>query len=167
MANIMLFLRTQGTLILMGMLLVGAVVTQIQAWRRYQRLKKEIAALRPHTNEKYGANTDLSETYAVNQTESRRNLRGVRYKQQYEEETNPRSRQEENTKRSIERSLDREPAEVREESEIDSGLQQLKQSLDRIAVSREQKTDDTLRKGRVLTAAEQKVIADILSEYLA
>jgi hypothetical protein len=91
----------------------------------------------------------------------------VRYKQQYEEETNPRSRQEENTKRSIERSLDREPAEVREESEIDSGLQQLKQSLDRIAVSREQKTDDTLRKGRVLTAAEQKVIADILSEYLA
>lgn len=50
--------------------------------------------------------------------------------------------------------------------EIDDSLLQLKQSLERIAASRDHESE-TPPKKRVLSQAEQKVIADILSEYLA
>ena len=52
------------------------------------------------------------------------------------------------------------------ETEVDSQLQYLKQSLDRIAAGRDQRLSEEPKKHRRLTAAEEQIILDILREYL-
>ena len=54
----------------------------------------------------------------------------------------------------------------RQETEVDSQLLYLRQSLDRIAASRDQRMADEPKKHRRLTAAEEQIILDILREYL-
>ena len=54
----------------------------------------------------------------------------------------------------------------RQETEVDSQLLYLRQSLDRIATSRDQRMADEPKKHRRLTAAEEQIILDILREYL-
>ena len=49
---------------------------------------------------------------------------------------------------------------------MDSQLQYLKQSLDRIAAGRDQRLSEGPKKHRRLTAAEEQIILDILREYL-
>jgi len=51
--------------------------------------------------------------------------------------------------------------------EVDSQLLYLRQSLDRIAAGREQRTEEETRKRRKLTPAEEQIIMDILKEYLS
>ncbi len=53
-----------------------------------------------------------------------------------------------------------------QEEKVDSQLLYLKQSLDRIAASRDGRLADEPKKHRKLTAAEEQIILDILREYL-
>lgn len=195
MASVITFLRTQGALILMGMLLIGAIVTQIQAAMRYRRLRREIAAVAVRSIETEGERNsedrELSSQKEGKRPEAKRPMRGVRYQLETEEaEDDLLDRQEESPVSARKVSARRSDAkadnigtvsmrktaakqtavgqhEEEKENEVDSGLLQLKKSLERIAVSRDQKAEDLPHKGRILTAAEQKVIADILGEYLA
>lgn len=193
MANVLTFLRTEGSLILMGMLLLWGIITQIQSARRFRKLKKDMAsiAIRPAQtdSDSRGEIRELTGLPAGQrdgaQAEPKRAMRGVRYQQEQEEdildeqEEAPVSARRSSVRSGDGRTGNAKPVPVRqaaskrlaseepEEDTVDSGLLQLKQSLDRIAVSRDQKVEEQPHKGRILTTAEQKVIADILSEYLA
>lgn len=197
MASVFTFLRTQGSLILMGMLLLGGIVTQIQSARRYHKLRKEIAGMAacPAFAEGTGrgAGAEFSGQAAGQQemkyAEPKRAMRGVRYQQEQEEEEildeqeeppvstrRAPARKSDAKNEAVKSASDRQSASKRatvdhaaeeDDDEIDGGLLQLKQSLERIAVSRDQKAEEQPHRGRVLTPAEQKIIADILSEYLA
>lgn len=197
MASVLTFLRTQGTLILMGMLLIGGIAAQIQGVLRYRRLRREIAFMASRSAQAEGGQSgddrELSGQPAGQKEgkrqELKRPMRGVRYQQEWEEEEDDRLDSQDDMPDSSRRASVRTGGaradgtgapsarqtakqtaagqQEAENEEIDSGLLQLKKSLERIAVSRDQKADDLPHKGRILTSAEQKVIADILSEYLA
>ena len=180
MGNLVLnFLREQGILVVLGLMLVGGLWNQILASRRYRRLRagiQSLAALQGAGAGTTGAQSGGLQSGSQRQGDEQPSRRGRKWRRGMVEERQLDSMRLEPSALEKERRESVCPesgqvhtgnAEMGQNPELDSQLLYLKQSLDRIAAGRDQKLEEETRERRKLTPEQEAVIADILREYLS
>lgn len=166
------FVREQSVFVLLGVILAGGLISQLFASRRYRRLRRGMESLAA-----LGSSADRQAMREAVGLKQRRAAETVaenhRGQERYEpqESTVPRKPQEAHDKMHDAQESARGETESAksclEAGEPDSELLYLKQSLDRIAAGRDQRYEEEGAHRRKLTPDEEKIIVDILKEYLS
>ncbi len=179
MGNLILHvLQEQGILVVLGLLVVGGIVGQILAVRRYRRLRAEIQSLAGYrtTPDRGTSMQGTSEggispmgSEAVKNRRTRRRQEVDRSDQDMGGKVGRRASHLRQIPQELvevpETAVHTPPEETRQD--LDSQLTYLKQSLDRIAAGRDQTMEEEVRERRKLTPEQEAVIVDILREYLS
>ena len=153
---IMNFLREQGILLVMGLLVLEGVVHQWVSACRYRKLRGGLQSLLPDSGQDHGLRR-TSRRQEVGRSAPELVVNKERLTNQ---ELTVNQNLEANKSLTANKKL-------AANQELDEQLLYLKQSLERIAAGRDQKLEEDPPVRHKLTPEQEAVIADILREYLS
>lgn len=189
-------IREQGVFVLAGLWLLGGLLSQFMASRRYRKLRggiQSLAALQTPAAPAAGTRGQDRPIVRSEQAEKRRKAQLAKEQEaggaaglseplsaplekapakdgQTGADTRTAEEKPANAKTADGRNLavlDKPQEAPDGEGGVDSQLLYLRQSLDRIAAGRDQRLEEDPPKRRRLTPAEEEIIVDILREYLS